>query len=675
MCRRGHRRAFWRPSSRLVCDTCLDSAGSVVCWSGYAVLLDWRQERLDNIDGGDVKAMKDDTSSQGWELEDTGDVEDRWVLEESEQQLGDEWDLEGTPEPVGQWQPVEYDKPRRGGPAWILPTVVTIALLAVLGYSAVTLVPELVDTVREQVLGTDPNTPGEGPAPSESAVVAAEPATEEAPAEEPSPTLPPTEAPTEEPPTPEPQPTLAVEERVFARVLSEYGVNARSAPSIDSEILQILDPEDTFIVLDRVDDEWLQLFVADGPLEEGQPITGFVAYASAEFLSEGRQPFAESLWLSVLEAAGITPTATPAPPATPTQEGAAPAAGDPSLPTPTSASVEAGEAVTETVSPLESEPVTITIDAVNGLNVRTAPELNSDVVSLLADGSSVPAIGRFATNEWILVDLGNGARGWVFTELVNVEGELASLPAITLSDLGPPTPTPTETPTPEPEPISTPVEPPEPYSSVLPAGVPGAVVFSASGVNARDLPDADATVVTVLPENAALPVVARTSDGQWLQVELPSGATAWIFRATIIPRGDVNSVAISDGTSAAAPAATVAPTEESVEAPTVEPTADTEPVGEEAPADATPEADAEATETAPVAATVRMTKVVVPVLSTASADGVKIVQFGLGTVVPATGRTADGAWVQVLATTGESGWVAAKSVETSVPLDSLPVIP
>ena len=178
--------------------------------------------------------MKDDASSQGWELEDTGDAEDRWVLEESEQQLGDEWDLEGTPEPVGQWQPVEYDKPRRGGPAWILPTVVTIALLAVLGYSAVTLVPELVDTVREQVLGADRETPGNGPASERFGRGRRRTGDRRG----------------RRPknrrrlrrrrrrrrrsrPRPRRQPTLEVEERLFARVLSEYGVNARSAPSIE----------------------------------------------------------------------------------------------------------------------------------------------------------------------------------------------------------------------------------------------------------------------------------------------------------------------------------------------------------------------------------------------------------------------------------------------------------
>ena len=124
----------------------------------------------------------------------------------------------------------------------------------------------------------------------------------------------PSETPTEEPSTPTASPTLDVAQQLFARVLSEYGVNARSGPGVDYEVLQILEPEDTFIVLEKMDDDWLQLFIADGPLADDQPIDGFVGYASAEFLSEGMQPFAQILWLRVLEAAGITPTATPVPP-------------------------------------------------------------------------------------------------------------------------------------------------------------------------------------------------------------------------------------------------------------------------------------------------------------------------------------------------------------------------
>jgi uncharacterized protein YgiM (DUF1202 family) len=686
MCRCGHRRAFERPASRMVRDTRVGDVGNCIRLLERQVLSGRAQERLENIDGGDVMAIKDGTSSQGWELEDAGAAEDRWVLEESEQQLGDEWDLEGTPEPVGQWQPVEYDKPRRGGPAWILPTVVTVALLAVLGYSAVTLVPELVDTLKEQVLGADLSIPLKSPTEEEPAAVALAP-TEAAATEEPTLTLAPSETPTEEPPTATPSPTLAVAQQLFARVLSEYGVNARSGPSVDDEVLQILEPDQTYIVLGKVNDDWLQLFVADGPLSEDQPIEGFVAYASAEYLSEGMQPFAEDLWLKVLEKAGITPTATPAPPtpveAEPSAETSTePGAEEGGLPTVTPGGPADAETVTEPTVPSASGSVTITIDAVNGLNVRTAPELNADVVTLLADKSSVPAIGRYATNEWILVDLGNGATGWVFTELVNVAGDLAALPAITLSDLGPATPTPTETATPEPTPINTPVAPPEPFSSELPSGVPGAIVFSAAGVNAREVPRADAGVLTILPENAALPVVGRTSDGQWLQVELPDGSTAWIFRATIIPRGDINSVAVNDAAvQSASPTAT--PQSEATEAPTEAPTVEAqaeetptaEPTAEEGATTSESGSESEvAAEEVPVSITATMRTVVVPVFSTPSADGEKIIQYARNTVIPVTGRSADGAWVQVLATTGDLGWVAAKSVETSSALESIPVV-
>ena len=609
--------------------------------------------------------MKDDASPQGWELEEGSDADDRWVLEDSEQHMSDEWDLEGTPEPVGQWQPVEYDKPRRAGPAWILPTVVTVALLAVLGYSAYTLVPSLVESLRNGTAGIG-QAPPEGTPPTEEGAAVA--AAEETPTEEATETPPPTDTPTEEPPTPTPSPTLSVAQQLFATVLSEYGVNARSEPSVDSQVLQILEQNDTFIVLQELDDGWLMLFVSDGPLEAGQPISGFAAYASAEFFAQARQPFAESLYQAVLAAAGIEPTATPVPP-TPTSDGTT--SGDLALPTVTPVPEPQSEAPPATLDAAEPTSVTITIDAVSGANVRTLPELNSDVVTLLADQTEVLAIGRYATNDWILVDLGDGATGWVYAELAVVNGDLTTLPLITLGELPAPSPTPTETPTPEPTPTSPPVEPPTPYSSELPAGVPGAIVFSAAGVNARNLPSAESGVVTILPENAALPVVGRSTNGEWLQVELPQGGTAWVFRAAIIPRGDVNSVPVTEG-------------EAETASPTATPASEPEPVATEVPAvESTMAATAPATDAEPTAeataqpstgATAKMRLVVVPVYAAPSSDGESIERIGRSTEVPATGRTADGAWVQVQSSSGDLGWVTVKSVELSVDVDSLPVV-
>ena len=37
--------------------------------------------------------MNDQRSSENWELEEGGEADDRWMLEESEQKLTDQWQL------------------------------------------------------------------------------------------------------------------------------------------------------------------------------------------------------------------------------------------------------------------------------------------------------------------------------------------------------------------------------------------------------------------------------------------------------------------------------------------------------------------------------------------------------------------------------------------------------
>ncbi len=766
-------------------------------------------------------AIKDDTSSNGWELDDAGNVGDRWVLEESEQQLADEWDLEGTPAPVGQWHPVEYEKQRRSGPAWILPTIVTVALLAVLGFSAYTLVPEIWERGREALqkienpFSQSPNTGDPGVA----AVSANEPITGTATVAQPV-VAPPTAA---EPtatlqPTPTLMPTLALPQHLFATVLSEYGVNLRSAPSLDAEIKDILDRDTTYVVLGKPDQDWLQLFVSDGPLEPGTPISGSVGYASSEFFAEGMQPMSDQVWLDVLKAVGIEPTATPAPP-TPTSDAApveialptvtpvpdSAAAAEPAQEEPTVGATESGAdtatdgeavqatiAVTETETPVAdmtqeasaeeateetptaeateeagvegaavaeveaettTEPTTeadatvdnvieaaadvaddaavlatptqaadataeadsaaggeaaatatagsaawitntqaaasinvvsasvaatdavtnattanvgVLVDAASGINVRTQPELDSDVVTLLADQAEAPAIGRFANNEWLLLDLGDGASGWVYAQLVQMDGDMESLPIITISDL--PTPSPTLEPTPEPEASteSQVVEPPAPYSNQLPDGVPGAVIFSAAGVNARSEPFVGANVITVIPESAALPVTSRTSDDQWLQVELPQGGLAWVFRATILPRGNVNAVPVATGVVSEAPALADTTTADTTAAETA--------VEESAVTDAIDQTQDVAPQESAGTASASMRKVVVQVFASPNTESERIAQYSRNTVLTVTGQSADGLWFQVVTADGQTGWVDANSVVVSADAANVPVI-
>ena len=605
-------------------------------------------------------AKDEQTPSKDWRLEEGGDVDDRWVLQDSEQQLNDQWDIEGVDEPVSQWQPVEYEKQGRSRFTWVLPTVVTVALLGVLGYSAFALVPSLIEQVQELTAGMrSAETPLEQtPAPDET-IAAAEETPEDAAGlmpEEPTP-APAIEEPTPEPPPPTPSPTPSVVEQRFATVISAYGVNARREPRTDAEIIRILEQGETFLVYgeEQSDGEnWLQLLVTDAPLTDGQPVSGEVGYAAADFLAQGVQPISRELYEQALLAGGFAPApeeAAPAEDAVATQ------------PAEESAEMTPAPGVTlPTVTPApglpEGQPaeVSITVDAPSGLNARTLPDLTSDVVRLLLDQETVPAISRLANNEWILADLGDGAQGWVSAAFVIVNGDINDLPVTAPGELPQPTPTPAETPTPETAAIAAPAaEPPAPYSSQLPAGVPGASVVSAEGVNARQSPSTDSAVLAILPQYAALPVTGRSADGEWLLVELPQGGTAWAFRSAIIPIGDVNSVPVSDaaGSAAPQPAAEAAPEETAAPA---------------APA-ATPEEAATSDE---ASGTIRL--IVAAIFSAPDEASESIQRVGRGAVLPVTGRTADGQWIQVQSASGATGWVAAAAIDLNVDVETLAII-
>ena len=465
---------------------------------------------------------------------------------------------------VGEWQPVEYQKQRRAGPTWILPSIITVALLGVIGYSAWTLVPRIfgnsTPTPPVDGVAMDSGTPTtEAGVADATTVPAGEPqvAVSESPAiEEPSPTpLPPTATPSPMPP---------VVNQYFGTVTSTYGVNARIAPTVDAEIIRILEQGETFFILEQRDDGWLEIFVIEPGTELGpeQPIDGRVGYASAEYFAIAEQPLLEEFAIEILTAAGRAPTPEPEPtvPPTPGQEvGATPAVGLPTV-TPVSES----QPITTTTQPTVTRQasVTVVVDVAYGLNVRVQPNLNSDIVALLENGTTVQAVSRYADNQWVLVALGDGAQGWVFVDFATVNGDVNSLPLTTSGELPAPTPTPTLTLTPEVSTDAEPIEPPAPYTSTLPADSPAVIVPSISGVNAREAPDTEAAVLAIVPQNAALRARARSTDGQWVQVELPDGALAWVFRDTVVATSDITTLPIVDGSTGATQEAapTAAPT-------------------------------------------------------------------------------------------------------------------
>lgn len=95
---------------------------------------------------------------------------------------------------------------------------------------------------------------------------------------------------------------------------------------------------------------------------------------------------------------------------------------------------------TPTAFSLNPEAIAVT----NG-NVRAGDNTNYAVVGSLVVNQRVPVVGRSATGSgWYYIELPNGQRGWVAPSVVQVSGNLSSLPRV-----NPPfTPTPPATPTP-----------------------------------------------------------------------------------------------------------------------------------------------------------------------------------------------------------------------------------
>jgi hypothetical protein len=68
-----------------------------------------------------------------------------------------------------------------------------------------------------------------------------------------------------------------------------------------------------------------------------------------------------------------------------------------------------------------------TINTADSANVRLSPSTTAPVVVSLADGTLLTATGRDTSGEWIQVRLDGEQGGWVFNELLTIDGDVNSL--------------------------------------------------------------------------------------------------------------------------------------------------------------------------------------------------------------------------------------------------------
>ena len=589
-------------------------------------------------------------SSRYMELQPSGEpLEDRWRLQQDEA--------------VSDWQPVEYSRPPKQRPNWILPSLVGVALIGVLTYMAwigiTRLAPGLASTGPEPAAvdaGAETGSEDQQPDNSEQAAPAVQAATDTPvppPTALPTPTLPPTVAPT----------PVLVEQRI-ATVNNEFGVNARLDASTDSDVLRILEFGETATIIEEVEDasiegNWLQVRTSEGAL----------------------------VWI----ASGFVDIATQLVPA------------------------ESGTVLAPVAPAVDDAPlldVRVIISSPAGLNARSAPDANADIVTILPNDRPYKAVSRSEDGQWIQVQIEDGSLVWIFLQLVIPTADLDSLPVdgeepqVVAAPVAVPTVATTAATTTT-EVITIPavvtttsditsttaITSTDSVTATAPADTgtdtpttisPTIVVSSTFGVNARAGTTTEDDVLVILENGAEIPIVGRSADSQWLQVQLDDGRLAWVFAAAILTTSDI--ATLPEAAPIPATNEPLVPTETVPTTETISPTSSitatdaitgTGAVTATVPATATDTTTSTTTPvlTAPedaVAKVATLTGAKVRIAPGAEQD--EIDSYRINTELKAVGRDDTGEWIAVEVEGGAVGWVFGQNVDLNIGLDELPVL-
>ncbi|MFN8464812.1 MAG: SH3 domain-containing protein [Caldilineaceae bacterium] len=479
--------------------------------------------------------MSTEDPLKNWQLEDRKQPDpEQWKLEDADQDLSKHLQLqEGETSPY--WQPVEYERAPQARRNWVLPSVLIVALLAVLGYVGWIAFNQLGGGLGS--LGGAATAPTETPVQDAAAAAAAASPTAApaAPTAEPTATSAPAETPT---PTLEPTPAIAMGELISGTVNAVQGVNARREP--DGEIIRTLN-ENEGVVVTRQDGDWLQVILSDGAT---------VAWVSSEFIDRNPQLVPLEQLAAIFTAAGLpapTPVAAPsAPSAAESVTGTLGLSG--------TAPISAGESLTSALSlggtapqlalngVIPTAPFTnalpavgpaLTVSDTTGVNARSTAGTDGAVILVVPNGAVLPVIGRNAAGDWLQVRLPDGQEAWMFGEAVIATSDAASsAPVVAGTDTGAATGTLTGTLT---ETLAATNTTGAPAVTVPPvAGAPtgaSATIASPLGANLRGAPSRDLEPIYSAASGESFAVIGRNGAGDWIQVVLPDGSAAWVLAA------------------------------------------------------------------------------------------------------------------------------------------------
>lgn len=300
----------------------------------------------------------------------------------------------------------------------------------------------------------------------------------------------------------------------------------------------------------------------------------------------------------------------------------------------------------ESPTPGAAPSVNVKVLANPGATVRLEPASEAQVVEQALVDVVLPAAGRTESVDWLLVTLPSGQRGWILTDLVTPEGDLTTLPVQPANVLVQAPAGTGESASPTPAAAAFTLEvadvaPPAPFTNTIPLSGQAVAITDTLGVNARTAPTLTAGIVSIVPNGAVLTAVGRSPDNQWIQVELPDSQRAWVFRALVSTSSNIEAAPLIGESTADTPAAAPTATANTGDAPI-------------------------ATINSLLGSNVR---------ATPSNDSEPIETASRGATFPVTGRSADGAWLQVTLDGGAPGWILAATADLNVEIATIPVAP
>jgi uncharacterized protein YraI len=186
------------------------------------------------------------------------------------------------------------------------------------------------------------------------------------------------------------------------------------------------------------------------------------------------------------------------------------------------------------------------------VNVRSGPGTEYTVLGQAQPGDALDITGRRADNRWLRVNF-NGQEGWVSAALFDVTGDVATAPESVAGATAVLRTTPAQT---------------------TATQLGDVMVITRVNSNLRATPSVNGDLLTTIPFNTTLEVLARNATNNWVQVNFDN-QTGWISSGLLFfQQGDIATVQTLDESGNVVQPQTEATAQPAAE-PTIQPTAST----------------------------------------------------------------------------------------------------